>query len=45
MTALEGILILDLSHQGPGPFCTAILCDQDHSPSRHRGPPDYVGDG
>ena len=27
MTALEGIEILDLSYQGPGPFCTAVLSD------------------
>lgn len=34
MTALEGITILDLSYQGPGPFCTAILSDLGASVTR-----------
>jgi len=34
MTALEGITILDLSYQGPGPFCTSILGDLGASVTR-----------
>lgn len=39
MTALEGIEILDLSYQGPGPFCTAILGDLGASVTRITPPP------
>ena len=39
MTALEGIQILDLSYQGPGPFCTAILSDLGASVTRINPPP------
>ncbi|MFU8796198.1 MAG: CaiB/BaiF CoA transferase family protein [Dehalococcoidia bacterium] len=39
MTALEGITILDLSYQGPGPFCTAILGDLGASVTRVSPPP------
>lgn len=34
MTALEGIEILDLSYQGPGPFCTSVLSDLGASVTR-----------
>lgn len=39
MTALEGIEILDLSYQGPGPFCTAILSDLGAAVTRITPPP------
>jgi len=39
MTALEGIAILDLSYQGPGPFCTAILGDLGADVTRISPPP------
>jgi len=39
MTALEGIRILDLSYQGPGPFCTAVLGDLGASVTRVSPPP------
>ncbi len=39
MTALEGITILDLSYQGPGPFCTAILGDLGANVTRVSPPP------
>ncbi len=39
MTALEGIEILDLSYQGPGPFCTAILGDLGASVTTISPPP------
>jgi len=42
MTALEGIQILDLSYQGPGPFCTAILSDLGASVTRIT-PPSSAG--
>lgn len=42
MTALEGIEILDLSYQGPGPFCTSILSDLGANVTRI-GPPPSAG--
>jgi len=42
MIALEGITILDLSYQGPGPFCTMILGDLGADVTRI-GPPPAAG--
>jgi len=39
MIALEGIEILDLSYQGPGPFCTTILSDLGANVTRITPPP------
>jgi len=39
MMALEGIEILDLSYQGPGPFCTTILSDLGANVTRISPPP------
>jgi len=42
MIALEGIKILDLSYQGPGPFCTMVLGDLGAEITRI-GPPPAAG--
>ena len=39
MIALEDIEILDLSYQGPGPFCTTILSDLGANVTRISPPP------
>ncbi len=39
MLALEGVKILDLTWQGPGPFCTMILGDLGAEIIRVGAPP------